>query len=115
MVIQEYKQSVTLVKEELNKKHVDYAKTAIEFLNELTKEETRKAVIRHRIYVITWARKVVNQYHHLENIEAKIGIMEHEIKVLIKFFNPLVKMGLPFFWKEKGGMLSRKECYDQLI
>ena len=67
------------------------------------------------IYVITWAKKVVNQYHHLETVKAKIGIMEHEIKVFIEIFNPLVKMGLPFFWKEKGGMLSWKEYHDQLI
>ena len=81
----------------------------------MTEEEIRKAGIRDKILVITQATKVVNQYHHLETIEAKIGIMAHEIKVFIKMFHPLVKMGLPFFWKEKGGMLSRKECYDQLI
>ena len=33
MVIQEAKQSVTTVKENLNKKLVDYAKNSIEFLN----------------------------------------------------------------------------------
>ena len=81
----------------------------------MIEDDIKKAGIRDRICVITWARKVVNQYHHLETVEVNIGIMEHEIKVFIKMFDHLVKMGLPFFWKEKGGMLSRKECYDQLI
>ena len=103
-VLQEAKQSVTIVKEKLNKKPVDYAKSAIEFLNGIMEEEIRKVGIRDRIYVITWARKVVNQYHNLETIEAKIDIMTHEIKVFIKMFDPLVKMGFPFFWQEKGGM-----------
>ena len=96
-VIQEIKHSVTTVKEKLNKKLVDYAKNAIEFLNGLIEEEIRKAGIRGMISIITWARKVVNQYHHLESVKANIGIMAHEIKVFIEMFNPLVKMGLPFF------------------
>ena len=50
------------------------------------------------IYVITLAKKVVNQYHHLEIVDAKIDIMTHEIKVFIEMFDPLVKMGFPFFW-----------------
>ena len=53
MVIQESKQSVTIVKEKLNKKPVDYAKDNIEFLNGMTEEEIRKAGIRDKVYVIT--------------------------------------------------------------
>ena len=78
----------------------------------MNEEEIRNAGIRDRISITTWARKVVNQYHHLETIEAKIGIMAHERKTFIKMFNPLVKMGLPFFWQEKGGMLSHKKYHD---
>ena len=81
----------------------------------MTEEEIRKAGIRDKIYVITWSKKVVNQYHHLETVEANIGIMAHEIKVFIKIFDSLVKMGLPFFCREKVGMLSHKEYHDQLI
>ena len=55
---------------------------------------------------------MVNQYHHLETVEAKIGIMAYEIKVFIEMFNPFVKMGLPLFWQEKGVMLSKKEYHD---
>ena len=67
------------------------------------------------ISIITWARKVVNQHEHLDTIESKIGIMAHEVKYFIEIFNPLVKMGLPFFWEEKGGMLSQKEYHDRMI
>ena len=97
-VIQVAKKKFTAVEEKLNKKPIDYTKNTIECLNGLTKEEIREDSIRDNIFVITWARKVVNQYHHLEIVEANIVIMAHEIKVFIKNFNPLVKMGLPFFW-----------------
>ena len=75
----------------------------------MTKEDIRKAGIRDRIFVITWAMKVVIQYHNLVTVKAKFGIMAHEIKVFIEMFDPLVKMGLPFFWQENGAMLSQKE------
>ena len=74
----------------------------------MIEEENKKAGITNKIYVITWARKVVNQYHHLENVEANIGIMAHEIEVFIEMFNPLVKMGLPLFWKEKGNIVTER-------
>ena len=85
------------MKESLNKKPLDYAKTDIEFLNGMTEEEIKKAGIRDMISIITWSRKVLNQYHHLETIEAKIGTMAHDIKMFIEMFEPLVRMGLPFF------------------
>ena len=64
-VIHAAKRSVKSVKEKLSKKLVDYAKSAIEFLDGLTEEEIRKDGIKDGIFVITWARKVVNKYHHL--------------------------------------------------
>ena len=114
-VIQESKKIVEVVKEKLNKEPIDYAKSDIEFLNGITEEDMRKDGIRDKIFVITWARKVVNQYHHLETVEAKIDIMMHEIKVFIDMFNPLLKIELPLFWQEKGGMWSKKEYYDLFI
>ena len=81
----------------------------------MSEEELRAAHIIEKIYVITWARKVVNHHHHLDTIEAKIGIMEHEVKYFIEMFDPLVKMGLPFVWEERGGILTQKEYHDRLI
>ena len=93
----------------LNKKDVEYAKKSIDFLNGLSEEEVRAAHITDMISIITWERKVVNHHHHLDTIEAKIDIISHEVKTFIEIFNPLVKMGLPLFWEEKGGILSQKE------
>ena len=106
IAIQEANQSVTTTRERLNKNPINYAINAIDFLNGLTEEELRTTNIMNMISIITWARKGVNQHHHLDTIEAKISIMEHEGKYFIEMFNPLVKMGLPFFWEEKGGMSS---------
>ena len=84
-------------------------------MNSLTEEEIRKSNIQYRILVITLARKVVNKYHHLETVQAKINVMNHQIKEFIELFNPLFKRGPTFFWEEKGGIWSQKEYTDRLI
>ena len=86
-----------MVKQVLNKKPIDITNNAIKFLNNVTEEEIKKANIQDRVLVITCARKVVNQYHHLETVLAKIDVMHHQIKEFIEQFNPLFRRGLPFF------------------
>ena len=60
IAIQEDNESVTTVRERLNKNLVNYAINAIDFLNGLTEEEIRTTNIKNMISIITWARKVVN-------------------------------------------------------
>ena len=115
IVTQATRQNVLMLKQVLNKKPIDTTHNAIRFLNNLTEEEIRKEDIQDRILVIMWERKVVNKYHHLETVQAKIDVMHHQIKEFIEFFNPLFKKGLPFFWEEKGGMWSQKEYNERLI
>ena len=93
----------------LNKKSRDTTQNAIGFLNSLTEEDIRKDNISDKISTITWARKVVRKYQHLDTIQAKMDIMNHQIKEFIELFSPLFKRGLPLFWEENGGMWSQKE------
>ena len=34
---------------------------------------------------------------------------------MINLFTPLVSRGIPFFWEEKGPLLSQKEYLDKLV
>ena len=108
-MIKSAKQSVIVVKERLNKKPIDYAKNTIDFLNGLTEDEMKATNIKEKIYIITWARKVVNKHQHLDTVEEKIGIMTHQVNLFMDMFDPLFKKGLPLFWEEKRSMLSQKE------
>ena len=58
---------------------------------------------------------MVSKYQHLDTGQAKIDIMNHQIKEFIELFSPLFKRGLPLFWEEKGGMWSQKDYNDRLI
>ena len=75
MVIKSSKQSLTIVKERLNKNPIENANNTIDFLNGWTKDELKAANIKDRISIITWVRKAVDKHHQLDTVEAKIGIL----------------------------------------
>ena len=62
-----------------------------------------------RVSVITWERKVAGKYQHLDIVQAKVDIMQHQVKLFIESFTPLFRMGLPSFWEENGKLLSQVE------
>ena len=95
--------------EKINKKPIDYANNAINFLNGLREDDLKNENIKDILSIITWARKVVNKYHHLDTIQAKIDIMAHQLNLFRDTFDPLFKKGFPFFWEENGTMLNQKE------
>ena len=115
IVTQAARQNILMVKYVLHKNPIDTAHNAISFLNSLTEEEMRKENSQDRILLIMWERKVVIKYQHLDTVQVKKDIMNHQIKEFIELFNPLFKRGLPFFWGEKGGMWSQKDYNDRLI
>ena len=51
----------------------------------------------------------------LETVWAKIEVIEHKVLEFIKLFKSLVSRGLPFFWEEKGPLLSQKEYREFLV
>ena len=66
-------------------------------MNGLTKDDLKNENFRDRISIITWAKKVVNKYQHLDTVQAKIDIMAHQLKLFRDMFDPLFKKGLPLF------------------
>ena len=100
MVINFVKQSCTTMKEALNKKPMDTTKNTINFLNTLSKEYFRTMGIKDRITVITWDRKVVGKHHHIETVQAMIGIMQHHVNIFKGSFVSLFQKGFPSFWEE---------------
>ena len=44
-----------------------------------------------------------------------MDIISHKIKEVDDLFNPIVNRGIPFFWEEKGPLLSQKESLHKLV
>ena len=64
---------------------------------------------------MTWDRKVINKYNHLETVQEKVDILAHQVKLFIEIFDLLFKKGIPLFWRDKGAMLNKDEYYEKLI
>ena len=94
---------------------MEVAQNAIKFLSTLSEDQVRRFDIRDRVVVISWSRKVIGKYIILNTVQAKVDIISHKVKELINFFTPLVSRGIPFFWEEKGPLLSQKEYLDKLV
>ena len=77
LVINSSRQVMAVAREKLNTNLVDYTNNAINFLNGLSKDDLKKANIKDRIPIMTWAMKVVNKYHHLNIVQDKVDIMAH--------------------------------------
>ena len=79
---------MAVAREKLNKKPIDYANNAIKFLNGLSEDDLKKTNIKDRLSIMTWSRKVVIKYHHLDIVQAKVDIMAHQVKIFIDMFDP---------------------------
>ena len=98
LVIYSSRHALTVARENMNKKPFDCAKNAINFLNSLSEDDLKKSNVKDRISIMTWARKVINKYHHLDTVQAKVDILAHRVKLFIEMFDLLFNKGLPFFW-----------------
>ena len=94
MVIHSSRKITEVAREKLNKNPVGYVNNAINFLNGLSEDDLKKEKIKDRISIMTWARKVVNKYHHLDTVQAKVDIMTHQVKLFIDMFDPLFMKGI---------------------
>ena len=108
----EAKKKVSIVQGELNKILAEVANNAIEFLRSFSNDLVDRYGIQNIVSIIWGARKVIAEHSMLETVLSKIGIKEHKVKGVIKLFKPLVDRGVPFFWEEKGPLLSQKDYLE---
>ena len=71
--------------------------------------------IQNRIDVVCGAKNIVAKHIMMETIHAKIEVTEHKVREVIKLFRPLVSRGIPFFWEEKGPLMTQKEYKECLV
>ena len=107
--------NILILKQELNKNPIEVAQNDINFLSTLSKDQVKRFDIQDRVVVISWARKVIGKYKMLDTVQDKVDIISHKFKEVIELFTPLVSRGIPFFWEEKGPLLSQQEYLDKLV
>ena len=100
---------------EVQKRPVVIAKNAVDFISALSDDLANRYNIQNIVAIISRARKVISKHRMLDTVQAKIGIIDHKVKEVINLFKPLVDRGIPFFWEEKGPLLSQKYYLEQLV
>ena len=68
IVIYSSKQAVTVGREKLNKKPIEYANNAIDFLNRILESVIKEVNIKDGILIMAWERKVINKHHHIDTV-----------------------------------------------
>ena len=91
------------------------AQNPIKFLSTLSEDQVKRFGIQEKVIVASWARKLIGKYRMLDSVQAKVDIIIHKIKEVADLFNPIVNRGIPFFWEEKGPVLSQQEYLDKLV
>ena len=109
------KQNILIVKQGLNKKPMEVAQNAINFLSALSEDQVRRFGIQDKFVIVPLARKVIGKYRMLDVVQDKLDIISHRVKEVTNLFTPLVNRGIPFFWEEMGPLFSQEEYMEKLV
>ena len=109
IAMKEAKKQAHIVSTEVNKRPLVTMENFVTFLSSLSDKSASRYGIQNRVVFVTRARKVVAKHRMMETVHAKIEVTKHKFWEVIKLFRPLVSRGIPFFWEEKGPLMSHKE------
>ena len=51
----------------------------------------------------------------METVQAQIDVTTHKLREILNMLKTLASRGLPFFWEERGPLLSQKDYKDFLL
>ena len=93
----EAKKKVSTVLGEVQRIPTEKAKNVVDFLSSLSNDLANQYNIQNIVAIISRARKVIAKHRIINTVHAKIGIIDHKVKEVIKLFKPLVNRGIPLF------------------
>ena len=103
-----------IVNETLQKKLVNKAHNAINFLNQTSNSTLATLGVKDRFVIIIWDKRFLEKYNLMNNVQAKAKQMEKEVKHFKETFKKLFEKGLPSFWDNTNKLIS-KDDYDTLL
>ena len=82
---------------EMQKRPMATTENVVAFLSSLSNDFANQYGIQNRVVVVSEDRKVISKHRMLETVQAKIEVIEHKFREIIKLFKPLVDRGIHFF------------------
>ena len=95
-------QRLKLANETMEKKPLNTAHNALNFLNSLTYQNLQDIGIKDIIAIVLWAKKFINKHQIMKVVQDKMNTMSSQIKDSRLAFKDLFDDGLPYFWDDEG-------------
>ena len=108
-------QRLKLANETMEKKPLNIAHNALNFLNSLTYQNLQDIGIKERVAIVLWAKKFINKHQLMKVVQDKANKMSSQIKYSRLAFKDLFDDGLPSFWDDEGRLFSQEQYHSLLV
>ena len=95
-------QRLKLENETMEKKPLNIAHNAVNFLNSLTYQNLQDIGIKDRVAIVLWEKNFINKHQLMKIVQDKADQMSSQIKDFKAASKDLFDDGLPSFWDDKG-------------
>ena len=91
-------QRLKLANETMEKKPLNTAQNALNFLNSLTYQKLQDIGIKYRVAIVPWPKKFSNKHQLMKVVQDKANEMSSQVNDFRCAFRELFEDGLPSFW-----------------
>ena len=99
-------QRLKLANETMEKKLLNTAHNAMNFLNSPTYQNLQVIGIKDRVEIVLWVKKFINKLQLMKVVQHKANQMSSQIKDFRTNFKDLFDDGLPCLWDDEGQLFS---------
>ena len=79
-----------------------------------SKEDLQELGVTDRSSIILSTKKVIYKHNYVHTVNSKEDLLLKKVGNFKTNFNEMFKKGFPFFWDDKGNLIS-KEIYHSLL
>ena len=95
-----------LANETMEKKPLNTAHNALNFLNSLTYQNLQDIGIKDKVAIVLWEKKFINKHQLMKVVQDKANKISSQIKDFKLAFKYLFDDGIPSFWDDEGQLFS---------
>ena len=94
-------QRLRLANETMERKPLNTAHNALNFLNSLTYQNLQAIGIKDKVAIVLWAKKFINKHQLMKVVQDKANTKSSQIKDFRLAFKDLLDDGFPSFWDDE--------------
>ena len=108
-------QRLKLPNETMEKKPLNTAQNALNFLNSLTYQNLQEIRIKDRVAIVLWSKKFINKHQLIKVVQDKSNAMSSHINDFKRAFKEIFEDSLPSFQDDEGKLFSQEHYHSLLV